>query len=73
MSPFIHTIRRVYGTCGSPNKPLVRTAHDCETGLFKENISILSVGGGGRGLGGCGGLRTILLRESCFKSKSNTF
>ena len=43
MSPFIHTICRVYRMCGLPNKLLVRTAHDCESGLlsgfgiFKQN------------------------------------
>ena len=27
---------RVYGTCGPPKQRLVRSAHDCETGLFKS-------------------------------------
>ena len=32
--PLIHTMRRVYGTCGPPKQRLVRSAHDCETGLL---------------------------------------
>ena len=31
--PLIYTIRRVYGTCGPSKQRLVRSAHDCETGL----------------------------------------
>ena len=36
MPPLIHTIRRVYRTCGPPNEPLVRGAHehDWESGLL---------------------------------------
>ena len=40
MSPLIHTIRHVYRTYGPPNKPLVRTAHDCETGFIPEKMTI---------------------------------
>ena len=36
ISPLIHTIRGVYRTCCSPNEPLIRTAHDCETGLYSS-------------------------------------
>ena len=36
ITPLIHTIPSVYRTCGPQYKPLVRTAHDCETGLYKE-------------------------------------
>ena len=34
----IHTIRRVYRTCGPPKQRLVRSAHDCETGLYTTFI-----------------------------------
>ena len=39
MSPFIRKIRRVYRTCGPPNKPLERIAHDCETGLILAQLN----------------------------------
>ena len=32
--PLIHTIHHVYKTYGPLKKPLVRTAHDCKTGLL---------------------------------------
>ena len=37
--PLIQTIRRVFGACGPPKQRLVRSAHDCETGLFFSEIS----------------------------------
>ena len=40
ISALIHTIPPVYRTCGPRYKPLLRTAHDCETGLITCDIGV---------------------------------